>query len=77
MCNYTKEQYDYARKRIDELIHIVPDEPIDASPESMELSIMSEVVMAYETEHFSMAEDLADYDCRMGKAAPPVSTPQL
>ncbi len=67
MCNFSKEQYEFALKRIEELIDIVPDCEVTATPEALELSIMSEIVMQYEEEHFSMADDIADYDYRMAK----------
>lgn len=67
MCNFSKEQYEFALQRIEELIDIVPDCEETATPEAMELSIMSEIVIQYEEEHFSMADDIADYDYRMAK----------
>ncbi len=61
MCKFNKDQYLYALKRIEDLIDVVPDCEPTASPEAMELSIMSEIVMEYEDEHFSMADDMKEY----------------
>ncbi|MCC8038545.1 MAG: hypothetical protein LIP02_10535 [Bacteroidales bacterium] len=61
MCKFNEAQYKYALQRIEDLIDVVPDCEPTASPEAMELSIMSEIVMEYEDEHFSMADDMAQY----------------
>lgn len=61
MCKFNKAQYEYALQRIEELIDVVPDCDPTSNKLAMELSIMSEIVMEYEDEHFSMKEDMAVY----------------
>lgn len=58
MSTYTKEQYEYALKRIEELLPITPDAPISTSAQTLELSIMSMVVEEYETQHCHIDYDL-------------------
>ena len=58
MCAYTKEQYEYALRRIEALLPITPDAPIDTDANTLELSIMSMVVEEYETEHCRIDKDL-------------------
>ena len=58
MCTYSKAQYEYALKRIEELLPITPDAPADANAQTLELSIMSMVVEEYENEHCSIDRDL-------------------
>ena len=50
--NYTEEQYRYALKRIEQLLPVVTDEIPTTAPEAIELGIMSEIVIAYEEEHY-------------------------
>lgn len=58
MCNFSKEQYEFAKKRIEDLIDIAPDCHPEEDPAALELSIMAEIVMEYEEEHFSIREDI-------------------
>lgn len=51
MTNITKEQYEYALARIEELLPIVDDYDVK-SREAIELSVMSDVVVEYEKEYF-------------------------
>ena len=48
----TKAQYDWAVKRVEELIPLVTDEtPLD-DPNSIELELLSNLVADYSEEHF-------------------------
>ena len=48
----TKNQYDYALNRIEELLPIVTDETPLSSPASIELEIVSDIVEEYEKLHY-------------------------
>lgn len=48
----TKEQYEFALKRVDELLPLVDDASVEDSRLVTELSLMSEIVVEYETLHF-------------------------
>lgn len=51
----TKEKYEYAQARIDALLpHINENTPMD-DPMMMELMIVTDVVEAYEAEHYQIA----------------------
>ena len=50
----TKEQYEFAQNRIEELLPLVSDEMSANHPLVLELALMSDVVIAYEKEHFSI-----------------------
>jgi len=60
----TEKQYEYARQRIEELLPIVDGyDPSDKK--AMELSLLSDIVIEYEKEHYpiekpSVAELIAD-----------------
>lgn len=51
MTNITKEQYEYALGRKEELLPIVDGYDVK-SREAIELSVMSDVVVEYEKEYF-------------------------
>ena len=52
--NITKSQYEFALAKIEELLPMVSeDTPID-DKDAVELSILSDVVIEYEKEHFPM-----------------------
>ena len=52
MSKVTKAQYEFAKERIEELLPLVTDEtPADAK-EAVELTVMSDVVIAYEKAHY-------------------------
>ena len=51
----TKEKYDYARERIEELLPLL-DGYDQTSREATELAIMSDIVIDYEKEHYPIAE---------------------
>jgi HTH-type transcriptional regulator/antitoxin HigA len=48
----TKEQYEFAQNRIEELLPLVSDEMSADHPLAVELALMSDVVIAYEKERF-------------------------
>jgi HTH-type transcriptional regulator/antitoxin HigA len=48
----TKEQYEFAQNRIEELLPLVGDEMATGHPLAVELALMSDVVIAYEKERF-------------------------
>lgn len=48
----TKEQYVFAQERIEELLPVVDDTTSTNDKDAIELSLMSEIVIAYEEEHF-------------------------
>ena len=50
----TKEQYKFAQNRVEELLPLVSDEMSANHPLAVELALMSDVVIAYEKEHFSI-----------------------
>ncbi len=52
MNNITKNQYEFALKRIEELLPLVNDDTPANSKNAVELSVMSEVVIQYETKHY-------------------------
>ena len=52
MSKVTKAQYEFAKERIEELLPLVTDEtPADAK-EAVELTVMSDIVTAYEKAHY-------------------------
>lgn len=52
MIEITEIQYEYALARIEELLPVVDDSTPANDKNAVELSIMSEIVIAYEKEHF-------------------------
>lgn len=49
-----KEQYDWAVKRVEELLPLVSDETPLTDPNSIELELLSNLVADYSEEHFAM-----------------------
>ena len=56
MSKITKEQYDFALARIEELLPLVTDETPANDRNAVELTVMSDVVIAYEKEHFPISK---------------------
>ena len=52
----TKEQYEFALQRIEELLPLVDDNTPAKDRNAMELTIMSDAVIAYEEEHYPMGK---------------------
>ncbi|MDR2972703.1 MAG: helix-turn-helix domain-containing protein [Bacteroidales bacterium] len=52
MNNITKNQYEFALERIEELLPMVNENTHIYNREAVELSVMSDIVIAYEKEYF-------------------------
>ena len=52
MYNITKEQYEFALVRIEELLPLVTDETPANDRNAVELTLMSGIVIEYEKEHY-------------------------
>lgn len=52
----TKAQYDFAVKRVEELLPLVTDKTPPDDPNSIELEQLSNLVADYSEEHFAMEE---------------------
>lgn len=52
MNKITKEQYEFAQTKIEELLPLVDNDTPANDRNALELSVMSEIVIAYEKEHF-------------------------
>ncbi len=56
MDKITKEQYEYAEARIEELLPLVDDNTPASDRNAVELSIVSDIVEAYEKEHYPIGK---------------------
>lgn len=57
----TKEKYEFAQNRIEELLPFVHDDTPINDPKAIELALMSDVIIAYEKEHYPIEKPtLAD-----------------
>ena len=56
MSTITKEQYEFALARIEELLPLVDDNTPANDRNAIELSVMSEVVIAYEKRHYPIGK---------------------
>lgn len=57
----TKEQYDWAVAKVEELLPLVDDNTPENDPNLIELNLLSSLVADYSEEHFSLGEpSLAD-----------------
>ena len=54
--NITKSQYEFALAKIEELLPLVPENASAADKDAVELSILSDVVIEYEKEHFPIGK---------------------
>ena len=52
MNQITKHQYEFALTRIEELLPLVTDHTPSTNPNAIELSLMSEIVIAYENMYY-------------------------
>lgn len=52
MSEITKEQYEFALARIEELLPLVDDNTPTNDRNAVELTMMSDIVIAYEKEHY-------------------------
>lgn len=56
MEKITKQQYEFAKQRIETLLLETDEDTPKNDPKNVELVIMSDIVMRYETEHFPIGE---------------------
>lgn len=56
MNKITKEQYENALKRIEVLLPTVTDKTPATDKNTIELSMMSDIVIAYEKEHYPIGK---------------------
>lgn len=56
MSKITKEQYDFALQRIEELLPLVDDNIPVNDRNAVELTLMSDIVIEYEKEHFPIGK---------------------
>ena len=56
MGKITKEQYEFALQRIEELLPLVDDNTPTNDRNSIELTLMSDTVIEYEKEHFPIGK---------------------
>jgi HTH-type transcriptional regulator/antitoxin HigA len=52
MEKITREQYEFALVKVDELLPLVDDNTPANDKKALELSVMSDIVIAYEKVHF-------------------------
>lgn len=52
MSKVTKEQYEFALTRVEELLSLVDDTTPTNDKYAIELSVMSDIVITYEKEHY-------------------------
>lgn len=52
MSKITKEQYEFAQSRIEALLPLVDDSTPANDKKAVELTMMSDIVIAYEKEHY-------------------------
>lgn len=58
MEKVSKEQYEFALIRIEELLPLVNDNTPANDKNAVELSIISDIVIAYEKEHYPIEQHL-------------------
>ena len=56
MAKITKEQYEFALARIEELLPLVDDNTPANDRNAVELTMMSDVVIDYEKEHYPIGK---------------------
>ena len=56
MDNITKEQYEFALNRIEELLPLVTDETPTNDKYAIELTLMSDIVEAYEKKYYPIGK---------------------
>ena len=56
MGKVTKEQYEFALARIEELLPLVDDNTPSNDRNAVELTMMSDAVIEYEKEHFPIGK---------------------
>ena len=58
MEKISKEQYEFALIRIEELLPLVNDNTPANDKNAVELSVISDIVIAYEKEHYPIEQHL-------------------
>jgi len=58
MNTITKVQYEFALERIEQLLLVVDDNMPANAKQAVELSIMSDIVIAYEKEHYPISKPI-------------------
>lgn len=58
MEKVSKEQYEFALIRIEELLPLVNDNTPTNDKNAVELSVISDIVIAYEKEHYPIEQHL-------------------
>lgn len=58
MEKFSKEQYEFALIRIEELLPLVNDNTPANDKNAVELSVISNIVIAYEKEHYPIEQHL-------------------
>lgn len=56
MNKITKEQYEFALARVEELLPLVDDNTPTNDKNAVELTMMSDVIISYEKEHFPISK---------------------
>ena len=56
MNKISKKQYEDALKRVEELLPIVTDKTLATDKNAIELSMMSDIVIVYEKEHYPIGK---------------------
>ncbi len=56
MDKISKKQYEYALNRVEELLPLVTDSTPSNSREAVELSVLSDVIVEYETKHYPIGK---------------------
>lgn len=56
MDKITKERYEFALEKVEELLLLVDDNTPANDKKALELSLMSDIVIAYEKEHFPVGQ---------------------
>lgn len=56
MNKISKEQYEFALARVEELLPVVGDNTPANDKNAVELSVMSDIIIAYEKEHFPIGK---------------------
>lgn len=56
MNKVTKDQYEFAQKRVEELLPLVDDNTPANHKNAIELTLMSDTIIAYEKEHYPIAK---------------------
>ena len=56
MEEITKQQYDFAKQRVEELLLETDENTPRTDPKNVELVIMSDVIIRYESKHFPIEE---------------------